>query len=286
MFSLGYTASQLLYSTVMIVATLSDGQLSFGTAFFYQIKIDDNRGIQLLVTNNHVIAGATSVELLLHESVNNKETGRKEPGPNSFKITVEAKDFVAHPDGVDLCAVPFGLLRLLASQNGKEIFFIPIGDEVIATDEQLRAMSALENVMMVGYPIGLSDTTNNLPLIRKGITASHPHANFKGKPVGVLDIASFPGSSGSPVLIHDDESYGLGDGLRVVGPRTLLLGILYGGPQYEADGSLEIREIPTARASRVPVVPIPIHLGFYIKAKELRSLKEAVFAALKLSSEH
>ena len=27
---------------------------------------------------------------------------------------------------------------------------------------------------MVGYPIGISDEVNNLPIFRKGYTASHP----------------------------------------------------------------------------------------------------------------
>ena len=133
---------------------------------------------------------------------------------------------------------------------------------------------------MVGYPIGLSDTVNNFPIIRKGVTASHPYLDFKGKPHGVADIATFPGSSGSPIIIHNENSYGIGDGLRVIGSRTLLIGILFAGPQYKADGTLEIREIPTAKLA-VPVMPLFTHLGFYVKAKELKVLNQAVLKALK-----
>ncbi len=280
MIGLEATASQLLYSTVMVVATLANGNTSAGTAFFYQSKFDAERSLQILVTNKHVIAGASTVKFLVHEAVVNKETGKKEPGTESFEVTVPAKHFIDHPGDVDLCAVPFGLLRLLASQQGKEIFFIPIGDEHIPTDDNLRAMSALEDVVMVGYPIGLSDTANNFPIIRKGITASHPYADFNGKPLGVADIASFPGSSGSPVLIVNEGSYSI-SGVLAIGSRTLLLGILFGGPQLRTDGTLEIKEIPTAKGP-VPVVRIPTHLGFYIKAKELNTLKEHVLKALKV----
>jgi len=57
---------------------------------------------------------------------------------------------------------------------------------------------------MIGYPNGLWDHVNNLPLIRRGITASHPGVDYQiegqnGPGVTVIDMACFPDSSGSPV---------------------------------------------------------------------------------------
>ena len=126
MFGLEFTASQLLYSTVMVVSMLANGQLSWGTAFFYQTKIDEQKSLQILVTNKHVVAGATTVKLRLHEPIFNKEKNRDEPSPESFELTVEAKDFINHPGDVDLCAVPFGLLRMLASQQEENNFLYPL----------------------------------------------------------------------------------------------------------------------------------------------------------------
>ena len=41
---------------------------------------------------------------------------------------------------------------------------------------------------MVGYPIGLWDEVNNMPLVRKGITSYHPSMDFEGKSIGITSI--------------------------------------------------------------------------------------------------
>jgi hypothetical protein len=266
----------------MIVATLANGETSTGTAFIYEFKIDAQRLVPTLVTNKHVISGARSVKFLVHEAIIDKETGKQGPATTSFEVIVPGGLFIEHPGDVDLCAMPFEPLRRQASQQGKEVFYISLTEELIASDDKLREMSALEDVVMVGYPIGLSDLANNFPIIRKGITASHPYVDFNGKPWAVVDIASFPGSSGSPVLLLNQGAYGTKGGF-VIGSRALLLGILFAGPVLKTDGTWEIKEIPTAKA-RVPVVvtPIPVHLGYYVKAKELNVLKEHLVKALKI----
>lgn len=283
MFGLEAPASQLLYATVMMVATLANGETSTGTAFFYQFKIDAQRSVPMLVTNKHVVSGAKSIKFLVHEAVIDKETGKKGPSTTSFELTVPGGLFIEHPGDVDLCAMLFEPLRRQASQQGKEIFSVVLTEELIPSDEKLREMSALEDVVMVGYPIGLSDLANNFPIIRKGITASHPSIDFNGKPMAVVDIASFPGSSGSPVLILNQGSYSVASGGLVIGSRALLLGILFAGPVLKTDGTWEIKDIPTAK-ERAPVVvtSIPVHLGYYVKAKELAVLKEHLVKALKI----
>src|SRR6185295_17168560 len=153
--------------------------------------------------------------------------------------------FIDHPGDVDLSAMPFEPLRQQASKQGKEVFNIALTEELIPSEEQLKKLSALEDVVMVGYPIGLSDMANNFPIIRKGITASHPYSDFNAKPWGAVDIASFPGSSGSPVLLLNEGLYRDEGGGMVLGSRALFLGILFGGPQLRADGTFDIREIPT-----------------------------------------
>jgi hypothetical protein len=267
----------------MVVATLANGDISTGTAFFYDFKIDDQRILPVLVTNKHVIAGAKSVKFFVHEAVMHQDTGKPGPASTSFEVTAPGELFVQHPGDIDLCAMPFEPLRRHASQQGKQIFYISLSEQLIPDDDGLRKLSALEDVVMVGYPIGLSDMANNLPVIRRGITASHPYADFNGKPFGVADIASFPGSSGSPVLILNQGSYGVAGGAVAIGSRVLFLGILFAGPQFKTDGTFEIKEIPTSKV-RVPVVvtSIPAHLGFYVKAKELGVLKEQMVKVLKI----
>lgn len=52
---------------------------------------------------------------------------------------------------------------------------------------------------MVGYPDGIWDEFNNQPIVRRGITATHPKNDFNGKGEFLIDAVCFPGSSGSPV---------------------------------------------------------------------------------------
>lgn len=43
----------------------------------------------------------------------------------------------------------------------------------------------------VVYEIGLWDELNNFPIIRNGITVSHPVLNFNGKSIGIVDMACY-----------------------------------------------------------------------------------------------
>src|SRR3954471_785314 len=90
------------------------------------------------------------------------------------------------------------------AQSGQG-FIRSIDPSIIPSDAQLQELSAVEEILMIGYPNGLWDAVNNYPLIRRGVTASHPAVDFdvNGVPTTVIDAACFPGSSGSPVVLHN-----------------------------------------------------------------------------------
>jgi hypothetical protein len=125
--------------------------------------------------------------------------------------------------------MPFEPLRQEALAQGQEIFYQPITEDFFPTTEILSNLSALEDILMVGYPIGLWDDVNNFPVLRRGITASHPIVDFQGKSIGLADIASFPGSSGSPILILNEGSFTSQSGF-CIGSSLIFLGVLYAGP--------------------------------------------------------
>lgn len=81
---------------------------------------------------------------------------------------------------------------------------------------------------MIGYPNGIWDSVNNMPIIRKGITATHPRLNYNGRKKFMIDAACFHGSSGSPVLLFNTGTYATKDGNTTIGTRIMLLGILCG----------------------------------------------------------
>jgi hypothetical protein len=132
----------------------------------------------------------------------------------------------------------------------------------------------MEDVVMVGYPIGSIDMVNNLPLFRKGITATHPGIDFNGQPYGMIDIAAFPGSSGSPVAILNQGSYSSPGGITL-GSRFYFLGVLFQGPVYNLDGTMEIIQVPTGQVSYLKP-QMPCHVGIYIKSKTLLDFKRVL----------
>lgn len=265
-------SEQLLFSTARLECELNDGDRSTGTAFFFQYRIDQQRTLPLLVTNKHVVRGAKVGYFHLHEAVQNGDQPST-PSLNSFQVTIQdfEKAWFMHPaSDVDICVMPFEPIRQQAHSQGKAVFSRSLDDSMIPSKDVLSGLLAMEDVVMVGYPIGLWDSVNNLPILRRGITASHPVVDFQGKQRGVIDMACFPGSSGSPVLILNEGAYATRGGL-VAGTRFYLLGVLFAGPVHQANGEITIVEIPT-HSIAVPVTTIPIHLGYYVKACVLQDL--------------
>lgn len=272
----------LLFSTVRIEALLANGNQSVGTAFFFDVKLDDSRVLPLIVTNKHVVKDSIEVRFQLHEA----EGDSNDIVPSGRYFTVKthgsAINWIGHPDmSIDICAMPFQPLREQAQKNGKRIFNIPFNESLLLSDMDLEALSAVENVLMIGYPTGLWDTKNNLPLVRRGITSTHPAIDFCERPEFMIDVASFPGSSGSPVVLADIGSYQDKKGNIFMGKsRVALLGILYAGPIWTAEGSVEINPIPTA-ISPVSKTNMMIHLGYVLKAKEILTLGSYIIQEIK-----
>ncbi len=110
---------------------------------------------------------------------------------------------------------------------------------------------------MTGYPAGLWDVHNNLPILRRGVTASHPAIDYEGRPEILIDIAAFPGSSGSPVMV------------LIEARPEVFLGVLYAGPTDIVEGQIVFSHIPTVSSTPVVHTELGVHLGVAIKAKVL-----------------
>jgi hypothetical protein len=177
--------------------------------------------------------------------------------------------WIPHPDpGVDLCIMPFAPVLHEAQAKGLAPFFVPLDKTLIPTAGELDGLTALEDVVMIGYPIGIWDAHNNMPVIRKGITATHPANDSEGRREFMIDSACFPGSSGSPVFLFNVGSYASRDGATIIGNRIKLLGILYAGPQFTSEGQIRVVTVPTQQVA-VTVSQIPCNLGICIRAERL-----------------
>lgn len=196
----------------------------------------------------------------------------KRPSGRFFTVTIDqfGAGFFQHPDdSVDLCAMPLKATLIAAEKQGIALFFRALDETYIRTDAELEELDAIEDVLMFGYPNALWDAVNNLPLIRRGITSSHPAIDFNGTSDTTIDIACFPGSSGSPVLIVDSAySRDKKGNIDFTKLRVILLGVLYAGPTFTKEGEIIVRDIPTSVVP-VPVTSMMMHLGYIVKAKEI-----------------
>lgn len=266
-------SEQLMHSTVRIEVLNGAGQIqSTGTGFFFLYSIKGENNVPVLVTNKHVVRDAKLGRLVF--TIATDENIPKYGETFSYIIQDFEKSFIFHPDdNVDLCIMPmFPVIEDARARHNKNLFTISLDESIIPSTEQVRDLSALEDVIMVGYPNGLWDEANNLPIIRRGITAVHPKFDYNHKTDIVVDIASFPGSSGSPICIFNQGSYASGNGINI-GNRFLLLGILYAGPQQTAIGEIQTVTIPT---SVVPIARtnVMMNLGYAVKSRRLLDFKQ------------
>ncbi|MCA9803211.1 MAG: trypsin-like peptidase domain-containing protein [Cyanobacteria bacterium HKST-UBA02] len=268
----------MLYSTVRIETFNPEGHVGLGTGFFLNIPVDEDREIPVLVTNKHVVYDgpreANCARLLFHLK---DDSGY--PVFESVKLTVTnfTECWIDHPDSeVDLCLMPFApIVQQVKSTKDRDLFWIGLSlDRVLTDDALIDRLSAVEEVFMFDYPIGLWDDVNNFPIIRRGITASHPGIDFRLKQIGAIDIACFPGSSGAPIVhIQEGIIVDRKTGAVVQGSSSwAFLGILYGGAQQDPYGMIDVCSIPVDSRPLQVKGMLPINVGFYIKAKELKVL--------------
>ena len=173
--------------------------------------------------------------------------------------------------------MPLSPIITEAQKRAVNFFQRSMGASLIPSDEKLLELMPAEEILMVGYPIGIWDSVNNLPVFRQGIAATHPGYRYNGRDEFLIDAACYPGSSGSPVLIVNQGSYRTREGIAI-GSRALFLGVLYASPRYTIEGEITVVEIPT---QNVPIAKssIPSNLGHVIRASKILDFEAAIRTA-------
>ncbi|ASV38993.1 hypothetical protein CI807_23220 [Pseudomonas sp. NS1(2017)] len=265
--------------TVRIEAQ-SDSGLSRGTGYFYSIETPCNEPgfinqTPVIVTNKHVVVGAKVLRITL--DLVRKDAEVASDGSVDWQerhvFEIGASDSVLmHPDAdVDLCIIQMGhVLNKIDDHLTPKNFFLTKNWRL--SESEIPHIRPIEEVIMVGYPNGIWDSLNNKPIVRRGLSATNCLTRWNGERYFVIDCACFPGSSGSPVFLYEDGLYRGDNGELNTGTRIRLLGTLWGGPTYTAEGKLVSKPIPslfTSGVDSVPVVNIMMNLGFVIHADAL-----------------
>ena len=94
----------------------------------------------------------------------------------------------------------------------------------------LQCCSAVEPIMMYGYPTGLWDSVNHFPLIRTGHTASHPGIDFNGVAEGRMCLPNYNVDSGAPIFTLPQVAVlNKQTGVHIGGNSVKLLGMHHDG---------------------------------------------------------
>jgi hypothetical protein len=189
----------LLLTTARVSTFFGTQALTGASGFFFQ------RGERLyFVTNRHVLLDRPSGHL-----------------PDRIEIEV-------HTDADNLTHA--AVLSVLLYRHGQAIWHQgrdSAGDiDVAAIELDRRAMPApgmlraftpahlqhrLQEVMVgtpllvVGFPLGFHDTLHHLPVVRQAVIASSFGLRFQGQGYFLTDARTHRGTSGAPVVMHDDS---------------------------------------------------------------------------------
>lgn len=233
------------------------------------VNVGDDQIAPVLVTNRHVVNDAERLLFKLHV----RENADVDHPSGKFEDCDVAQGITFYPDDatVDLAAFPIASILSQLEAKGTPVFFRGIGLDAFPTDAEWSEFDVLEDVVMVGCPNGLYDSTNNYAIFRKGCTASSLAVDYEGRSEFIVDIACFGGSSGSPIFTYNVATkFNRGTNQFELGGRGLkFAGVLYAGPTYMHEGQVIMR---------TPVVNLrtTMHLGFAVKSIEVRKLVQNV----------
>lgn len=247
-------SERMMFNTVRLVAS----DRSSGTGYFYNFVID-NKIVPVIITNKHVVNYNSNETMTFYLHLRNGENESNE----SYQVTLTL-NWIFHSKK-DLCFCFVNpVFEFVKKQTGKDVFYIAIDETILPSQKMLEELSALEELVMVGYPIGLWDKNNNFPIFRKGYTASHPAIDFNESGIGLVDMACFPGSSGSPIYILNEGGYKDKVGnLNWGQSRIIFIGTLFSGPIYDATGKLVVTDIPTSNQVVESHTGIMVNLGYF-----------------------
>ncbi len=188
----------LLLTTARVCTFFGTQALTAASGFFFQ-----HNDSLYLVTNRHVLIDQPSGHL-----------------PDRIEIEVHT-----NPDNLTQAAV----LSVLLYRDGQAIWHQGgdgAGDIDVAAIEldraampahvMLRAFTPahlqhrLQEVkvgtplLVVGFPLGFHDTLHHLPVVRQAVIASSFGLRFQGQGYFLTDARTHRGTSGAPVVMHDD----------------------------------------------------------------------------------
>lgn len=250
-------AEQLFFTTVRIDTINLEGARGSGTGFFFTHKIGGNE-LPFVVSNKHVVMGMREGAFSFLQRTETLPALGK-----GFRLHIEdwPQAWFGHPDpNIDIAIYPFAPSEAhIKRQYNIDLFYRYVSSDIIPTPQQVAELDALELVTFIGYPNGVWDSKNLLPVARRGTTASPMEVDFEGTPRFLIDASVFGGSSGSPVFILNQGSWADKDGGLTIGSRFHFVGVI---------AAVFFR----TQMNQVVAVPIPTQVQPMVQQQEMIDL--------------
>ena len=187
----------LTQATVQIEQAQPDGSHIIGTGFLINDPTPDGRPRTVLVTANHVLERMREDEAHIGYRLQGKD-GAWSYDPEPVAIRRGKTELWTHHATRDVAAIVVMAPAAFAKAA------IPLawlaGDDTFAQ----FGVGQGDEMMVLGYPQGLSANAAGFPILRSGRVAS-PIERAALSPTFLLDFRVFPGNSGGPVFIANTD---------------------------------------------------------------------------------
>lgn len=192
------TDYDLMYNTIKLYLKNNGEIVKTASGFFFK-----NNNKIFIITNKHVITDIDELMFVFHQSfeIPGKVRNFSIGGSDINRIINIHQTF-------DLCAIE---VTQYITKNDKFKFLCV---EDIIDETKLNYDKVLQNIFVIGYPVGIEDELNKLPIFTSGTTASNLLIDYNGIPEILLNVLALPGSSGSPVFTE-------------INGKRKLIGIIY-----------------------------------------------------------
>ena len=192
-------SAQLIQATVQVEQQLPDGSHIIGTGFLVNDPGADGKPRTVLVTANHVLNRMTGTEAHIGYRFQGKDGGwRYDPRP--VVIRTKTSELWTHNPKRDVAAIVVKAPAEFA-KSAIPLDWLAGGDTFAKYD-----IGPGDEMMVLGYPQGLSADSAGFPILRSGRVAS-PIDAPSASPTFLLDFRVFPGNSGGPVFISQVDRH-------------------------------------------------------------------------------
>lgn len=196
-------SATLMQATVQVEQTLPDGSRIMGTGFLVDDPAPDGRPRTVLVTANHVFSRMTGPTAHIGYREQTKD-GEWRYDPQPIVIRSGKRELWTHNAAHDVAVITVKAPPAFAKAA------IPLSWLATADTFTKYDIGPGDEMMVLGYPQGLSADSAGFPILRSGRVASLIAAP-QVSPTFLLDFRVFPGNSGGPVFISQAAHLRPGD---------------------------------------------------------------------------